>query len=146
VIGLALIAFGQAIRVWAAGSINKCLEISAGGPFGCVRNPLYIGSFFIMLGYCAMGNHMLVTIAAMFLFCIFHGAAIICEERYLVSLFGSQFEAYCKSVPRLLPKWLRHGKQDGFSFSQALNNKEHVSALFAGVVALAFAMKLIFQF
>lgn len=135
---------GEAIRVWAAGYIRKSVEVSSGGPFGCVRNPLYVGSFLIMLGYCVMANDLPVLIAAMALFCIFHGAAILYEEWYLTDLFREDFVSYCKSVPRLFPRWRATNSAAGYSLKQVFENKEHLSAIWVLVTILAFALRIIF--
>ncbi|MDO8683864.1 MAG: isoprenylcysteine carboxylmethyltransferase family protein [Armatimonadota bacterium] len=133
---------GEVVRFWAAGYIRKCVAIATSGPFGSIRNPLYVGSFLITLGYCVMANSIVVLAAAMLAFCVFHGAAIFYEERYLTRLFGNQFIDYCKSVPRLFPRWPRGGGEEQYSFRCALENREHISAIFAGIVALAFALKI----
>jgi protein-S-isoprenylcysteine O-methyltransferase Ste14 len=141
-IGISVVAIGEGIRFWAAGHIRKCVELSADGPFGCVRNPLYFGSFVMAIGFSVMGDNLLIALVAMALFCLLHGSAIACEERYLSGVFGEKFDAYCKSVPRILPKWPRRGSHT-YSFRLAIENREHISSVFAAIISLIFAARIL---
>lgn len=140
--GIVVVAVGEGIRFWAAGHIRKCLELSEDGPFGCVRNPLYFGSFVMAVGFSVMADNLLLAAAAMALFFVLHGSAIASEERYLSGLFGEKFDAYCKSVPRILPKWPRRGSQ-AYSFRLAIENREHISSVFAAMISLIFAARIL---
>jgi protein-S-isoprenylcysteine O-methyltransferase Ste14 len=53
VIGLAVAAVGELIRLWAAGHIEKTLTLATGGPYAHTRNPLYVGSSVLALGAAA---------------------------------------------------------------------------------------------
>ena len=54
VVGVSLVVLGVAIRSWAAGTLHKMKELTRSGPYAMVRNPLYVGSFFMMFGFCAI--------------------------------------------------------------------------------------------
>ena len=43
-IGLVIAAVGEAIRIWAAGHLEKGREVTRSGPYGWTRHPLYVGS------------------------------------------------------------------------------------------------------
>jgi protein-S-isoprenylcysteine O-methyltransferase Ste14 len=141
-IGLVVVALGEGVRFWAAGHIRKCVELSEDGPFGCVRNPLYFGSFIMALGFSVMANNMPIAVFAVALFCVLHGSAIACEERYLSGVFGEKFKEYCASVPRIIPKWPRRGMH-AYSFRLAIENREHVSTVFAVLISLIFAARIL---
>src|SRR5206468_95902 len=51
---LALVLLGCALRSWAAGYLFKGKRVAVGGPYAFTRNPLYVGSFLIGLGFCAV--------------------------------------------------------------------------------------------
>ena len=144
-IGLSLVAAGEAVRVWAAGYIRKCVEVTAGGPFGWVRNPLYLGSFLVTLGYCVMAGRPVLAAVVMLIFCVFHVAAVFSEEQYLTCLFGAEFLAYCKAVPRFFPRGVRHRGTERFSARLVFENREHVSVICAAVVAAVFALHILFR-
>ena len=48
--GLPLSLIGMLIRVWAAGHLAKNEDLAQSGPYGHVRNPLYLGSLFLAGG------------------------------------------------------------------------------------------------
>ena len=49
--GLALAAAGLALRLWASGHLEKGTRLAARGPYRWTRNPLYLGSFLMGLGF-----------------------------------------------------------------------------------------------
>ncbi|HEX5324467.1 MAG TPA: isoprenylcysteine carboxylmethyltransferase family protein [Capsulimonadaceae bacterium] len=150
--GLLLVIAGEAIRIWAAGYIEKDSVISTGGPYAHVRNPLYFGSFLLAIGYVLMSGlgvspspmiALIAWAAVIALFLLFHLAAIISEERFLREKFGSVYEAYLKAVPRLLPRPVPARQSSGegghFDWGQAVHNRELTTALITLIVCAAFA-------
>lgn len=49
-----LILSGLGIRSWAAGTLHKSESLTQVGPYALVRNPLYVGSFLMMFGFCGL--------------------------------------------------------------------------------------------
>lgn len=151
--GAALLIAGEAIRFWAAGYIQKDNVIATAGPYGFVRNPLYLGSFLLAIGYVLMSGlgacnspvvSLVAWIAMIALFLLFHMAAILSEERFLCEKFGDDYSAYLRAVPRLLPRPLpaRLGSAAGhFEWKQALKNRELTSALVTCAVAASFGIE-----
>src|SRR3954464_15635836 len=43
-IGAAVGALGEALRIWAAGHLEKGREVTTTGPYAFTRHPLYLGS------------------------------------------------------------------------------------------------------
>jgi len=56
VIGLILILIGEAVRIWAAGHLQKNEVLTVSGPYSYVKNPLYIGSILITAGFCILAD------------------------------------------------------------------------------------------
>ena len=55
--GVTLVVAGLALRSWAVGILKKDAELATQGPYRLIRNPLYVGSFLMMFGFCALvGN------------------------------------------------------------------------------------------
>src|SRR5438270_686531 len=50
-IGGAVAVMGLALRAWASGYLRKNDELATSGPYAHTRNPLYLGSFLIGLGF-----------------------------------------------------------------------------------------------
>ena len=42
--------FGEAIQLWSFASLVKNEQLTARGPYVLVRNPMYLGRYFILLG------------------------------------------------------------------------------------------------
>src|SRR5262245_46896689 len=50
--GLALVALGSALHIWAKGCLRICREVTTSGPYRWVRNPFYLAALVIEAGYC----------------------------------------------------------------------------------------------
>ena len=100
---------GLSIRVWATRSIGgrKANEVVCYGPYSLCRNPLYVGTFLMILSIACFLKSL--TFAAAAFLVIAHYCAVIVplEERFLLHQFGIEFSKYCESVPRWLPGWGR---------------------------------------
>lgn len=79
-------------------------RFSATGPYAIVRHPLYIGSLLIICGILFQLNDFMNWMVILPAFAVFHGAAIIYEERSLEKSFGRQWQLYRASVPALIPR------------------------------------------
>ncbi|MFI5127656.1 MAG: methyltransferase family protein, partial [Candidatus Acidiferrales bacterium] len=69
-----------------------------------VRNPMYIGGFFLLLG---LGLYLrspaiVLMVAAIILTC--HLLVVLYEEPTLRRKFGETYQAYCAAVGRWLPR------------------------------------------
>src|SRR5262245_2562960 len=49
-IGLPIALIGEALRVWAAGHLEKSREVTQSGPYRLFRHPLYVGSSLMGIG------------------------------------------------------------------------------------------------
>jgi protein-S-isoprenylcysteine O-methyltransferase Ste14 len=153
--GIPLVLIGEGLRTWAAGHLVKDEQLTIGGPYAHVRNPLYLGSLLSGLGFMAIvGDWVLAT--------AFAGAALAIylptvrqEEDYLRRMHGEAFEAYRRAVPAIVPRLravtlveigstrqapalLRTGlRQSRFEWRWVWLNKEHRTWL---ALAAAFAL------
>jgi protein-S-isoprenylcysteine O-methyltransferase Ste14 len=145
-IGVALALLGQAVRLWAAGTIHKSREVTTGGPYAYVRHPLYFGTFFITLGYGFMSGLWWSFALLLPLYFILHGAAVASEERKLCGLFGDAYREYARHVGRVMPRILPNSslpRRGAFRWSQVFSNNEHVTVLFTVTMTLLFAARLL---
>ena len=133
-----LVIVGEAIRIWSAGYITKLSGLITAGPFAMCRNPLYVGSFLICLGYLIMCRRLDVIILGSILFWVFHGGAVAYEERLLAEKFGQVYEDYRRSVPRFIPCFSRRTGEGSFSLKQVMANDEHRSVIAALVLVSMF--------
>ncbi|MFU8856516.1 MAG: methyltransferase family protein [Deferrisomatales bacterium] len=95
---------GAALRTWASGTIVKNEELTTDGPYRLTRNPLYVGNFLIGLGVAVMGGRLLLVALFLLLFLPVYHALVRKEEKRLSERYEEAFFAYCKDVPRFIPK------------------------------------------
>lgn len=147
--GVALALVGQAIRIWAAGTIHKEREVTTGGPYAYVRHPLYCGTFFITLAYGLMSGLWWSLAVLIPLYLVLHLVAVASEEKNMCELFGESYREYARRVGRFLPRLRRLrgtapalARQGAFCWRQVIANQEHVAILFTVTMTLLFALRM----
>jgi len=134
---------GAVVRFWAAGIISKNRELATGGPYAWVRNPLYFGSFLIMVAFLLLNGNPWYIIPAVVGTSVIYVRTIRSETAMLTELFGETYREYCRRVPALIPWRGRVGMEGGsavYSLEQSLFNKEYNGAL--GTLAMLAAFYL----
>lgn len=111
--GFAFVLSGELLRLWSVrhiGVISRTRSARLGplvatGPFGVVRNPLYLGNVALWTGFALTADlvWMAVLVAAV-LGAEYH-AIVRWEERLLESRLGDEYRRYAASVPRWRPRW-----------------------------------------
>ena len=86
-IGFAVAVAGEAVRVWAAGHLEKSREVTRSGPYRFTRHPLYLGSSLIAVGVMLAANSLVVAIIGTLYMVATIGTAIRTEERFLRHIF-----------------------------------------------------------
>jgi hypothetical protein len=109
------------------------------GPFALCRNPLYIGSFLISIGYMLMCNSLIILALGIVIFWVLHGGAVLHEEGMLRKAFGEDFDSYCSRVPRFIPLPHKLSGEGSFSLRQANHNNEIRGAVFTLIFVSCFA-------
>ena len=61
-VGLAIAAPGVLIRAAASGHIHKNEQLTTSGPYAYTRNPLYLGSFIIALGFAVASRSLWIAV------------------------------------------------------------------------------------
>ncbi len=147
ILAILLVVLGCALRSWAAGFLFKGKRVAVGGPYAYVRNPLYVGSFIIGLGFCAAlwQKPLPWRVASLWIlfglgFGLVYRAKTLAEERELQQNLGEEYVNYQSKVPAFLPFY---GKAKGLSsqtFSAELyrRNREYQCLLgsFAIIILL----------
>ena len=125
---------GLCIRALASGHVEKNEVLATSGPYAHTRNPLYLGSIILAIGFLiAAKSWWLPLIAAAMLIAIYV-PVIRSEESFLRERFP-EFEDYAAHVPRLFPR-LRAYQRRPASFSRHLywKHREYNAALGAGLM------------
>ena len=130
-LGLLVAAVGQAVRVWAAGHLEKSREVTRSGPYRWSRHPLYVGSTIMAAGIIIASRSAMVAVLATIYMVTTLTAAIRSEEAFLTRAFGETYDRYRES--RAEPMERR------FSLARAMRNREYRAAagLAAGFALLA---------
>ena len=75
-------------------------ELVTGGLFSHCRNPLYVGNYLGILGALVASNSIIAITLGGLGFLIAYVAITLAEERFLQGKFGSEYDEYCRRVPR----------------------------------------------
>jgi protein-S-isoprenylcysteine O-methyltransferase Ste14 len=122
---------GEALRVWAAGHLEKSKEVTRSGPYAYMRHPLYLGSALIAVGVAVAGEHRVASLLIALYLGTTLPAAVLAEEKHLREKFGPEYDAYVARQAAPMPR--------PFSLARALRNREHhtIAGLIAGFALLA---------
>jgi protein-S-isoprenylcysteine O-methyltransferase Ste14 len=93
-LGAMVMCVGEAVRIWAAGHLEKGREVTASGPYRLTRHPLYVGSTIIGLGFAIASGSVIVFVLVVLYLASTIGAAIRREESHLTEKFGSAYPEY----------------------------------------------------
>jgi protein-S-isoprenylcysteine O-methyltransferase Ste14 len=119
--GGAVACVGEAIRIWAAGHLNKAREVTMSGPYRWAAHPLYVGSSVMGAGLAIAAGSLLVAALVAAYLVVTLTAAIRSEEALLRQRFGDEYDRYRGAASR---EATGAGKGRRFSVRQALANRE----------------------
>ena len=139
-VGMILIMMGEAIRIWAAGHLQKNEFLTVTGPYAYVKNPLYIGTILITAGFCIFADNIYMLAVATFAFC-FHYIPYKkkVEGDRLKKIFGSQYVDYDEKVPEYVPRRTPYSNEKArWQFKNFVENSEEgiLLILIAGIVLI----------
>lgn len=137
---------GLVIRALASGHVRKNESLATTGPYAYTRNPLYLGSLLMGLGFCVAARSWWVGVALVVMFVAIYLPVIRDEEAFLRGRFP-EFEEYAKRVPRMLPRLRSHSadENDGaaeFSLELYLKHREYNALLGAVGMMAALIVKM----
>lgn len=92
--GLLIALAGQALRLWAAGHIEKSREVTRSGPYRHIRHPLYVGSVLMGSGFVVASASAWTAVLAVAYFTVTYVAAVRSEEATLDEKFAGEYSAY----------------------------------------------------
>ena len=132
--GSAIALLGVLIRAWATGHIVKNTTLTTTGPYAHTRNPLYLGSFLLALGF-ALAAHWIAVLAVIGFWLLVYGPTITREREFLRGVYGAAYAEYEANVPAFLPRlsaWRGPAGADrsgGFSLALYLRHNEWQAGL-----------------
>jgi protein-S-isoprenylcysteine O-methyltransferase Ste14 len=144
-VGAALVIPGLAIRALASGYLQKNEQLATGGPYAYTRNPLYLGSLILAVGFALAARSWWIVAGIVLLFFVIYLPVIRAEEVFLGERFP-QFAEYVREVPSLLPRVSRFGKGGGeFSWDLYRKHREYNAALGSAAIVAALLVKLMMK-
>ncbi len=145
IIGVAIAVIGVAIRAWASGHIRKASVLAVTGPYAYTRNPLYVGSFIMGLGFTIVANVWWLALIFIALFIGIYLPVLRVEAEDIRRIFGEDFDEYERNVPLLIPRptpWKK--RRANFDFGLYLQYREYRAAIGAMTAVAILAAKLYF--
>jgi protein-S-isoprenylcysteine O-methyltransferase Ste14 len=136
---------GVLLRAHAAGCLDKNRSLATGGPYAHTRNPLYLGSFLMGVGFGMAGASWALGLAFPILFLLVYWPVMRREEEFLRQEFGEAYQRYASAVPFFIPRTRRAAmKGEPFRWEVYRRNREYEAGLgyVAGVILLALKMML----
>ncbi|MDH3592628.1 MAG: isoprenylcysteine carboxylmethyltransferase family protein, partial [Planctomycetota bacterium] len=112
-IGLPFVVAGTALRLWAAGHLEKTTRLITSGPYAYTRNPMYLGRLLIFVGLAFAarlpnGWHWILMALGLAIFFFYYMPR---KERVegarLLDVHGEAYGRYRTGVPPLFPRTSR---------------------------------------
>lgn len=146
-VGAIAVVPGLLIRALASGHVRKNEALATSGPYAYTRNPLYLGSLMMGLGFAVAARNWWVGVGLVVMFLSIYLPVIRDEEVFLRQKFP-EFEKYALRVPRMFPR-LTAGSSDreapaGFSLELYLKHREYNALLGAMAMSAALIAKMTF--
>ena len=139
-IGAAIALVGLVIRALASGHVEKNEALATTGPYRYTRNPLYLGSIVLAMGFLVAARSWWIGIGALAMLVGIYLPVIASEEAFLRSRFP-EYEEYSRRVPRLVPRFRANSSSPGsFSWHLYWKHREYNAALgMLGMIAILIA-------
>ncbi len=138
-IGGIVALIGLAIRAWASGHIRKNSELAISGPYAYTRNPLYLGSFLLCVGFILCSGKWWLSAIFGVVFLLVYFPVMQAEAKELIEIFGEKYENYSRNVSLFFPRLTPFGESEtAFDMSLYLRYREYRAAL-----GLAFAWSIL---
>lgn len=102
-IGFAVSMAGLAIQLWCFAALDKNSDLAARGPYALVRNPMYLGRFFIIGGFLLLLGQPWILLPYAVGYWLYMDSRVGREETRLRQLFGESYRRYCEQVRRFVP-------------------------------------------
>lgn len=148
IVGAVLVVFGEWIRlagVAAAGTVTRrrsreVQRLVTYGIFRWVRNPLYVGNFFIWMGFVVISGVLWFLPIAIVLFAAEYTLIVAYEEGVLESIFGAEYLDYKRTTPRWIPRPPSHPERGQHDWAEAWRS-EISTFLQYGMLVVLFVIK-----
>jgi protein-S-isoprenylcysteine O-methyltransferase Ste14 len=142
--GSLLVIIGVVVRTLASGHLKKNEELATSGPYAYTRNPLYLGSLILALGFVLAARSGWIGVIAAAIFLAIYMPVIRAEEAFLRARFP-EYDAYARKVPRIFPRSRAGVWGSGFSWDLYMRHREYNAAIGALALLAALQVKLLWM-
>jgi len=145
-VGAVLVVPGLLVRALASGHVRKNEALATSGPYAYTRNPLYLGSLLMGVGFAIAARSWWIGAALVVMLFAIYIPVIRDEEIFLRQKFP-EFEEYAQRVPALFPRIIPTPKtaeaaSPGFSRDLYLKHREYNALLGALAMITALILKI----
>lgn len=142
-LGIWFMFAGMGIRVWSNGYAVKLDKLTVSGPYALVRNPLYVGTGLIFVGFVMMLQLYIVGAAFLLAALFIYRKTIREEEQMLEDKFHEAYVDYKTAVPALIPRFALYGGGEKWPFSwyRLWKSQEYKVVLWGIFIVIAFHLK-----
>jgi len=119
-IGAAVAVPGLLLRAWGSGHLRKNETLATTGPYAYTRNPLYLGSFLIGIGFTIAAGQVLLVLIFLIMILGIYLPVMRVESATLAELFGKKYVRYAKEVPLLFHILSAYRTPRGIKFDRTL--------------------------
>jgi protein-S-isoprenylcysteine O-methyltransferase Ste14 len=137
--GVGIAILGLLLRGYAAGHLRKHKQLATSGPYAFTRNPLYLGSVLLGMGFSLASASWISTLLLASYLAIFYPVVIRREQDELKTKYGAAFVEYASQVPAFWPRFSSAvASTERFSWPLYRQNREYEAA-----IGLAVAMAIL---
>ena len=133
ILGSLIVVPGLVLRAFASGHVQKDEQLATSGPYAYTRNPLYLGSLLLGIGFAVAARSWWIAAGMAAIFAAIYWPVIRAEEDFLRQRFP-EYADYARRVPRLLPRPAAAEGRGTFSSELYWKHREYNALL--GAVAL----------
>lgn len=125
-LGIRVLTIGHAPKDTSGRNTHRQVAdtLNTTGMYSLVRNPLYLGNFFMWLGLALFPFLWWLTLIYMLLFWVYYERIIFSEEAFLRERFGDVYLEWANRTPVIVPKFTQYKKPTlPFSFRNVLRRE-----------------------
>lgn len=101
-------------------------ELNTSGIYSIVRNPLYVGNFFMWLGIAMLTGNFWFIIAFILFYFLYYERIIFTEEEFLKDKFGDTYLNWAKKTPIIVPRFSSFVKSEYiFNWKKVLRQEKN---------------------
>ena len=146
ILGATVALPGLALRGWASGHLRKNEALATTGPYAYTRNPLYLGSFLMGLGFTIAAGRILLVLIFFIMIAGIYLPVMRVESATLSDLFGKRYSRYAREVPLLFPRLTPYRRTTEITFDRTLylRYREYRAAIGLVIVWMLLAARMIY--